>query len=140
VTGLVERHRPHRLERLEVSRNRAARGEIAARLRQAGGAAAREQRSEEQDGTAQLADEQRVGPIRGNRRAPDLQRRRSDTVDGGAKAPHQLDQHLDVPDARDVLEHALLVRQQACRQQRQRGILVPFDGHLARQPPAAFDA
>ena len=47
--------------------------------------------------------------------------------------------HLDVADARHVGEHALVLGQQAGGEQRQRGVLVAFDGHAALEPVAAFD-
>ena len=64
---------------------------------------------------------------------------RADAVDLGAEVEQQPRHHLDVADARHVGQHALLVGQQARGQQRQRRVLVAFDGDAALEPVAAFD-
>ena len=56
-----------------------------------------------------------------------------------AEIEEQPRHHLDVADARHVGQHALLGRQQAGGEQRQRGVLVAFDVDGARQPLAAFN-
>jgi hypothetical protein len=47
--------------------------------------------------------------------------------------------HLDVADPGNVREHAFLGGEKARRQQRQRGVLVPFDVDRSRQALTAFD-
>ena len=66
---------------------------------------------------------------------------RADAQRGGAEALHlrteideQLRHHLDIADARHVLEHALFRGEQAGGQKRERGVLVAFDVDGARQP------
>ena len=67
-------------------------------------------------------------------RRPHAQRRRADALDFGADVEQQPRHHLDVADARHVGQHALVVGQQAGGQQRQRGVLVAFDGDAAFEP------
>jgi hypothetical protein len=46
---------------------------------------------------------------------------------------------LDILDARDVGQHALLAGQQTGREQWQRGVFVALDFDDTRQPPPAFN-
>jgi hypothetical protein len=50
----------------------------------------------------------------------------------------EVEQDVDVTDARHVGDLARLIREQARRDQRQCGVLVPFDHHASRQRAAAF--
>ena len=56
-----------------------------------------------------------------------------------AEIDEQARHHLDVADARHVGEHALLVGEQARRDERQRRVLVAADDDAPGQRPAAFD-
>ena len=58
----------------------------------------------------------------------DPQRRGPDAIDLGADVEQQPRHHLDVADARHVRQHALVFGQQARGEQRQRRVLVAFDG------------
>jgi hypothetical protein len=124
--------RAHRLERLEMRRKRAARWEIAAGRRQVRTSTPREQRPEQQHGAAQPSDERAVGLVFHDRRAAHAQRRAADAFDLAAEIENQPRHHLDVADPRYVGQDALVLRQQARREQRQRSVFVAFDFDGAR--------
>ena len=86
VPGLVDRHGAERHQRLDVRADGAPRGKVASGRRQAGGATPRQQRTEQQHGAAQLADEHRIGPLGGDRLALDPERRRARSLHRRAKA------------------------------------------------------
>ena len=67
------------------------------------------------------------------------QRRRADALDFGADVEQQPRHHLDVADARHVGQDALFLGEEARRQQRQRRVLVSFNGHAALEPVSPFD-
>jgi hypothetical protein len=70
---------------------------------------------------------------------PDPQRRRADALDFRAKIEQQARHHLDIANARHVGQHALLFGEEACRQQRQRRVLVSSDGHASFEAVTAFN-
>ncbi len=131
--------RAHRAERAHVRRDRAARGEIAARRRQTRPAGAAEQRAQQQHRSAQPADQARIRLGRHDIAAGDPQRRRALPFDLGAERSQQVDHHRDVANLRNVAQLAGLGREQTRRQQRQRRVLVAFDRDAAGQPPAALN-
>ena len=102
-------------------------------------AATREQRTEQQHGPAQPADQGAVGLVLGDRAAAHAQRRAADAFDLRAQIEEQPRHHFDVADPRHVRQHAFVRRQQARGEQRQRGILVAFDRDGTRQAMAAFN-
>ena len=99
----------------------------------------REQRANQQNRAANAADELRVGLVLNHLLTADADRRRPDAFHGRAQVEQQLRHRLDVLDPRHVGEHAFFGRQQARRQQRQRGVLVAFDINGSGQTPAAFN-
>jgi len=131
--------RAHGLERLEMRGNRTACRKVAARQRESGAAAPREQRTYQQHRTAQAADERRVGFVFGDLFASHPQRRRACAFDRRAEIDEQLHHRVHVFDARHVGERALLCRQQTRGQERQRGVLVAFDVDGPGQPRSAFN-
>ena len=131
--------RAHGQQRVEVRRDAAPRGKITAGRRDAGAAAAREQRTEQQHRPAQPADQRTIGSLRANRRRADPQRGRADALDLGTDVEQQARHHLDVADARHVGEHALVLAQQAGNEQRQRRVLVALDRDAALQAMASLD-
>ena len=139
VARLVERHGPHRRERLKVCGNRSPRGKITAGRREASRTPAREQRTEQQDRTAQSPDQCRIGTIARDRLAPDVERRGATAVNRGAQAQQQVDQHFHVPDPRDVRQHAFLIGQETRGEQRQRRILVALDRDAPFQPSPSLN-
>ena len=116
----------------------APRRKVAAGRRHEGAPAAREQRPQQQHRAAQPADQRAIGLVLGDLRAADAQRRAADAFDLGAEVEQQPRHHLDVGDARHVVQRAPLVGQQARRHQRQRRVLVAFDVDAAfeRWPPS----
>jgi hypothetical protein len=72
-------------------------------------------------------------------RRPDAQGCRANPFDFGADVEEQPCHHLDVADARDVSDHALVARQEARRQQRQRRVLVSLDRNRPLEAIATFD-
>ena len=122
-----------------MRRDRAARGKITTRRRDVRAPCPREQRPQQQHRPAQAADERAVGRIRLCILRPNAERRRADAVHFGTEIQQQSRHHLDVADARHVGEHAFVFGQQAGREQRQRGVLVPLDRDAAAETVAAFN-
>jgi hypothetical protein len=131
VAGLVERHRTQRDERLQVRGDGAAGRKIASGRRQARRAAPREQRAQQQDRSAQAADEHRIGSVAVHLDALDAQMPGAATFDTRPERLDQIEQHVDVANSRYVGQLAGRARQHARGNQRQRRVLVPLD----RQPP-----
>ena len=131
--------RAHGEQRFEVRRDGAACREVAAGRRDVRAAGAREERSEQQNGPPEPADEGAIGGMRLDTRRPDTQGRGTDPLDLGADVEEQARHHLDVANPRHVGQHALLVREQTRGQQRQRRVLVPFDGNATFEPVTALD-
>ena len=100
---------------------------------------ARQQRTEQQHRAAQTADQRAIRRVGLHVFRAEAQRRRADAVDLDAEIKQQPGHHLDVADARHVGERALVLGQQACGQQRQRGVLVAFHRHAAAETMAAFN-
>ena len=119
--------------------DRATRRKIAAGRREDRATAPREQRTEEQHRTTQPTDQRGIGFVLGDVRAPHAKRRRAQPLDVCAEIDEQLRHDLDVLDARDVGQHALVARQQTGREQWQRGVLVALDFDDTREPPPAFN-
>ena len=69
--------------------------------------------------------------------ALNTQGRRAGTLHHRTETRDDPQQHLDVPDPRDVVQLALFLGQEARREQRQRGVLVSLDRDRAGQPPAS---
>ena len=99
----------------------------------------REQRTEQQDGAPQTADERAIGCVCAHTRRANAQRGAADAVDLRADVEQQPCHHLDVADAGDIGQDALVLRQQARRQERKRRVLVSLDGDPALQPMSALD-
>ena len=100
---------------------------------------ARQQRPEQQYRPAQPPHERTVRRMRPNPWSPHPQRRRSDAVDFRAEIQEQPRHNLDVTDTGDVGEDALLVREEACRKQGKRGVLVASDEDLPFEPVPALN-
>ena len=129
-----------RRERLQMCRDGAARGKIAAWLRQPRRSTAREQRTEQEHRAAKLSDQRRIGPVGRDRRASDPQRRGADARDRRTKTSQQLRRgpRRHESGARSSSTHSSLA-EQAGGEKRQRRVLVAFDRDLAYEPPSAFD-
>ena len=112
------------LEREEVRVEAAAADHVAARRRQLDLAAAREQRRGEQDRRANARAQRRVERRRAHRLRVNAQRVAGRPLGLRARGPHELDQRLEVADARHVLERDGLVGEQRGRDDRQGGVLV----------------
>ena len=139
VAGTRDDPRTHRLERLDMRRERPARGKITAGRGELRAAAACQQRTEQQDRSAQPADQRAIGLVFHQLGTPDAQRRAADAFDLRAQIEEQPRHHFDIADPRHVRQHAFVRRQQARGEQRQRGILVAFDRDGTRQAMAAFN-
>ena len=139
VSGRFGDAHAHVPQRIEMCTDAAARWEIAARRRDDGAAAARQERPHQQDRPAKAADQRAVGLVFRHFLAADPQRGRADAVHLGAEIEEQAAHHLDVRDARHVREHTRLLGQQAGRNQRERRVLVAFDVETAVQAMTAFD-
>ena len=139
MARLTEHFRSHVDECLNVRRDRSPGREIPAGPGEPRRAAAREQRSKEEHRAAQPADQIRVGFVRPDLAATYSQRRCAEPLHRCAQALEQCSQHLDVPDARHVVKHALLVGEKAGGKQRQRRILVAVDRELSGKAASAFD-
>jgi hypothetical protein len=139
VSVCLQDPRAHRRERFDVGGDRPACRKVAAGRGELRTAAPREERTQQENRPAEAAHHRPIGLVLQHVGAPHAQRRGADAVHLGAEVHEQLRHHLDVTDARHVAEHALLGREQAGREQRQRGVLVAFDGDLAGQSLAAFN-
>ena len=80
-----------------------------------------------------------IGRVGVDSRCPDPQRGGADALDLGAEIQQQSRHDLNVADARDIGEDALLFGQEAGRQQRQRSVLVSLNGDPAFESVAAFN-
>ncbi len=129
----------HRLQGVQVHRNRPAGREVTAGGREPGRAATGEQRAEQQNRPSKAPDQPALRLVALDLPAPDAQRAGADAVDLRAEVGEQSRHHLDVADARHVGDHALFVGQQARGNQRQRRVLVAAHDNRPRQRPAAFN-
>ena len=116
--------RPQRHQRIDVRADGAPGGKIAARHAQNRASGARQQRTQQQHGAAQLADQRGVGLRVRDLLAAHAHRGGAHAVHVGAHFAQQVRHHLDVADARHVVEHALFGGEQAGGEQRQRRVLV----------------
>ncbi len=134
-------HHPcaHRGECFEMGRDASPRRKISARRGQPRAPAARQQRTEEQNGASKAPDERGVGLVLHERPTAYAKRRRADAVDGRAQIDQQAYHHLDVADARHVGEDALFGGQQTRSEERKRAVLVALDVNGSREPVAAFN-
>ena len=119
--------------------HRAPAREVAAGLADAGPPGAGEERGDEEHRAAEPGDERGVGVGGPELPAAHPQRRRADAVDLRPEALEEAAHRLDVADARGVLEDALLGREQAGGEDRQRRVLVALDLDDAGEAVAALD-
>ena len=131
--------RAERLQRQQVRVDAAAADGVAARLGHGDAAAARQERTGQQDRGADLLRELDVG------RAADLALRldaddvRFEMLDARAEPFHDLQHDPHVLNVRQVAQHDRLVRQQTRRQDRQRRVLVSAGTDRAFESAATFD-
>ena len=126
-------------EAVDVRVEPAPADDVAARRRDDRGACANEQRAGEQERgphlRAELAIELRLANVGG----VDADVVRADPLDVGAEVVDQREHRVDVPDARDVVEHDRLGRHDTRGQDRQHAVLVARGGHAAVEGLAPFD-
>ena len=139
MVGSADVTRAHGEQGREVRRNRPPGGEIAPRWCDVSAPQSRQQRTEQQHRPAEPANQRAIGLVGDDLRRPDAQRGRADAVDFGAEVEQQSRHYLDVADAWDVREQALLVREEARGQQRQRRILVAFHRHTPFKAMASLN-
>ena len=72
-------------------------------------------------------------------RGPDTERRTANAVNLGSQILQQPSHDLYIADAWNVRQDALVLGQQAGREQRERRILVSLHGHASPQPVSAFN-
>jgi len=130
--------RTERRQRLDMRCERAARRKIAAWRREARPPSSREQWTGQQDRSAQASDERGVRIVFHQIAASHPQRGRSQAVDLRSKIGQQSCHLLDVPNERNVREHAFFGRQQARGEQRKGGVLVPLHFNLSEQSMPAL--
>ena len=112
------------LERQKVRVDAPAPDDVAARRRQFDFAAPREHRPGEQDRRANLLAELRIELVGADGLGVNLERVSRAPAHVGARGRHELDQRLDVADARHVFERDRMLGQQRGAHDRQRGVLV----------------
>ena len=126
-------------EAVDVRVEPAPADDVAARRRDDRGACANEQRACEQERCphprAQLGIELRLANVGG----VDADVVRADPLDVGAEVVDQREHRVDVPDARDVVQHDRLGRHHTRGQDGQHAVLVARGGHAAVEGLAAFD-
>ena len=130
---------PHRAERLQVNRQRAASREISTRWRETRPPHPREERADQQNRSAEPANQVRIRALACDTPAPDSHLGRPNPLHFGTQASEQLAHHGDILDPRHVRQRARLIGQQAGREQRQRGVLVALDVDRAGQAVPALD-
>ena len=127
------------LEREEVRVDAASADDVAARRGQLDLAAAREQRAREQDRGADLPAERRVELGRPQLLRVDRERVAGRPLGAGADGLDELDERLDVADARDVLEVHRVLAEERRGDDRQRGVLVAGGADAAGERVPALD-
>ena len=132
--------RAHRSKRFQMRGQGSAGWEVAAGRRQQRPTPASEQRSDQQHGTTQPADQQGVWLVFDDLTAAHAKGARPDALDFGSEINEQPRHHINVADQWHVCQNTRLGRQQTRGQQRQRGILVALYLDSAAQPLAAFNA
>ena len=138
--AVVERVRgAEALEREEMRVEAAAADHVAARRGELDVPAPREQRRREQDRRADARAQRRVERRRADGFRVDAQRVAAGPFRVRAGGPHEIDERLEIADARDVVEGDRLIGQQRGRDDRQRGVLVAARANGAAQPVTAFD-
>jgi hypothetical protein len=130
---------PHRLEREEVRVETPAPDHVAARGRERDHAGAREERRREQDGGTDALAELGVERIAADGTRRDQERVRTGPLCGRPRLADELEQALDIADARHVLERDGLLGEEGGADDRERGVLVAGGRYRPLEGPATFD-
>ena len=128
-----------RLEGQEVGIESTASDHVAPRRREGHSPGAGEERRSEQDRGADALAEFRIERVPTDRLGGDHERVRAGPLRGGPGLPHELQQALDVADARNVLERDRLVGEERGADDGQRGVLVSGGANGTGEASAAFD-
>ena len=126
-------------EGVQVRVDAASADDVATRRRHEDLAAAGEQRAGQKDRGTDADAERAIDRRRDVAGGLDAQRVALHPLHVGAGGGDELRHHLDVADARHVLDHALVLGQQARSDDRERAVLVAADLDAARQRRAALD-
>ena len=124
---------------VEVRIDAAAANHVTTGRRHKHRATTRQERPSEQDRGANLHAEGTIDLWCNLAGSLDAERVLFDPLDLGAHGLDELSHHLGVADPRNVLDDALLVRQETGRDDRQRTVLVATDRDATRERLAAFD-
>ncbi len=131
--------RAHCNKRFQVRGQGTPGWEVAARRRQQRPTSASEQRSDQQHGTTQPADQQGIRLVFDDLTAAHAKGASPDAFDFGSEINEQPRHHVNVADQWHVRQNTRLGRQQTRGKQRQRGVLVALNLDSAAQPLAAFN-
>ena len=129
----------HRLQREEVRVQPPSTDHVTAGRRQRDRPGAREERRGEEDRGADAHAELWIEAVPAHRGGGDHERTGGGPLGGRTRLPDQLDQALDVADARHVLERDRLVGEERGAEDRERGVLIPGGPDRAAQLAAAFN-